>query len=124
MDTVGQLVEYCWICMPKKLAGMAMPLDVPPPVPPPEGLTVTVAVALALVRLVAVKKVEVVAAGGETDLEVPMTAPLLMERVGVGLPDTDQERVEDWPEVMEEGAAVKDEMTGAAVAADTLTVIV
>src|SRR5438128_2046438 len=36
-----------------------------------------------------------------------------MERVGVGFPETDQERVEDWPEVMEEGAAVKVEMTGA-----------
>ena len=49
---------------------------------------------------------------------------MLMERVGVGFPETDQVRVEDWPEVMEEGAAAKDEMTGAAVAADTLTVIV
>ena len=55
-----------------------------------------------------------------------MTAPmaLLMERVGAGLPDTDQERVEDWPEVMEEGVATKDEMTGAAVAALTVTVTV
>src|SRR5438034_1916155 len=38
--------------------------------------------------------------------------PLLMERVGAGLADTDQERVEDWPELMEEGVAAKAEMTG------------
>ena len=58
-------------------------------------------------------------ADGEIDRELPVTAPMLLssERVGAGLPDTDQERTEDWPELMEEGVATKDEMTGAAVAA-------
>jgi len=48
--------------------------------------------------------------------------PLFRDSVGAGLPVTDQERVEAWPEVMEEGEATKEEMTGATVAAAPLTV--
>ena len=50
MDTVGQLVEYCWICIPKKLAGMEEP-------PPEETPIVIVAVALTVPALLVAVKV-------------------------------------------------------------------
>src|SRR5437764_818144 len=102
--------------MPKKLAGMVAP----PPVPPLEVLTVTVTVRLTVPALFVAVKVKVLVTGGVTDRVVPVTAKVLMvllkDRVGAGLPDTDQERVEAWPAVMEEGEAIKEEMTGATVA--------
>jgi len=50
MDTVGQLVEYCCVCMPKKLAGMEEP-------PPEETPIVIVAVALTVPALLVAVKV-------------------------------------------------------------------
>lgn len=38
--------------------------------------------------------------------------PLLRERAAVGVPDAIQERVADWPSVMEPGFAVKEMMLG------------
>ena len=47
-----------------------------------------------------------------TDLEVPVTVPIpwLIERDVA--PETDQDRVEDWPEVIDEGEALKEEIVG------------
>lgn len=51
---------------------------------------------------------------GETDIDEPVTAPIPdMEKVGAGLPETDQERVEELPVTILAGLAEKEEMTGA-----------
>ncbi len=53
---------------------------------------------------------------GDTDREVvPSTlpTPLLMLRVVGAPPDRLQDSVEDWPEVIEPGVAVKELITGA-----------
>lgn len=50
---------------------------------------------------------------GETVVDDPDTDAPFRVRVGVGFPETDQERVLDWPEVMDEGEGVKEEMEGA-----------
>src|SRR5438309_2492220 len=89
--------------------------------------TMTVTVRLTVPALFAAVKVKVLVTGGVTDQVAPVTAKVLMvllkDRVGAGLPDTDQESVEAWPAVMEEGEATKEEMTGATAGA-TLTVTV
>ena len=57
----------------------------------------------------------VVVVVGDTTTEVPVTVPmpLSIESVGVGLPETVQESVVDWPDRMFAGTAPKEEMTGA-----------
>src|SRR5436190_1869204 len=81
--------------------------------------TLTVTLRLTVPALFVAVKVKVLVTGGVTDRVVPVTAKVLMvllkDRVGAGLPDTDQERVEAWPAAMEEGMATKEEMTGATV---------
>ena len=60
---------------------------------------------------------------GDTETDVPVTAPtpLSMEKVGAGLPEADQDKTADCPEVMLAGFAEKEEMTGAeGVAAPSL----
>jgi hypothetical protein len=66
----------------------------------------------------------VVVAVGLTETEVPETVPtpLLMDRVGVGFPETDQDRVDDLPETIDVGEAVKETIVGATVAGVTVTV--
>ena len=50
---------------------------------------------------------------GETDLDVPVTVPRLdIDIVGVGLPETDHDRVEDSPLMIEEGEEEKEEIIG------------
>jgi hypothetical protein len=45
-----------------------------------------------------------------------------MERVGVGFPEADQDRVEVLPETIDVGEAVKEAIVGATVAGVTVTV--
>ena len=58
--------------------------------------------------------VYVVVVLGETTTEEPFTVPTpgLMETDGAGLPDTDQERVDELPLAIVEGEAVNEEMCG------------
>jgi hypothetical protein len=49
---------------------------------------------------------------GEIDLEEPVTVPIPLLIDKEAAPIALQERVEDWPEVMLEGEAVKEEMVG------------
>ena len=61
---------------------------------------------------------------GETDLEVRfVTEPMPLSIDKEVAPETVQDRVEDWPEVMEEGEAVKEEMAGALAAAVVVNVL-
>lgn len=60
---------------------------------------------------------------GETVVELPVTVPMLdIDRVGVGVPEMDQERVDDCPWLIDEGEAENKEMEGG-VAAATVTVV-
>ena len=45
-------------------------------------------------------------------MELPERDEPFKMSVGAGLPDTDQERVDDWPELMEAGDAKKEEIVG------------
>ena len=51
---------------------------------------------------------------GETETLFPTgPTPLSTERDGAGLPEMDQERVDDWPWVIVDGEKMKEEMVGA-----------
>ena len=79
------------------------------------GFTVMVALADAVPALFVAVRVYVVVAVGYTDTDVcPDTfpTPLLIERLGTGLPDTDQDKVLDCPATMVAGVAEKAEITG------------
>jgi hypothetical protein len=67
----------------------------------------------------------VVVVVGLTEMEVPVTVPMpLIESVGVGFPETDQDRFEVLPETIDVGEAVKEAMLGAVVAAAVVALAV
>ena len=71
------------------------------------GVTVTVTWDPALPAELVAVRLYVVVCVGETEVDVPVTEPMpLIEMVGVGLPETDQASVLDWPAVMDAGVAV------------------
>jgi hypothetical protein len=86
--------------------------------------TVTVTDRVTLPALLEAVRAYVVVAIGDTALEVPVTVPtpLLMVKVVGAPPDNVQPNVEDWPEVIEAGVAVKDPITGATTVGVTVTV--
>jgi hypothetical protein len=49
---------------------------------------------------------------------------LLIDNVGAGEPETDHNKVDDCPETIEDGVALKEEIAGATAAEDTVTVAV
>ncbi len=77
--------------------------------------TVTVVLAVTEPLLLVAVKVYVVVTVGDTVLLVnPVTSPTLLIDNEVA-PLTDQDRVEDWPEVMEEGEEEKELIIGVEV---------
>jgi hypothetical protein len=80
------------------------------------AVTVTVTLADAEPAVFVAVKVYVVVVLGDTEAEVsPDTfpGPLLIDKLGVGLPETDQDNTLDWPATMVAGDAEKTEITGA-----------
>ena len=78
------------------------------------AVTVTVVCAEADPTLLVAVNVYVVVTTGETTSDVPVTGPMPeMERVGVGLPLTDQDRTVVWPMVViVDGFAVNEVIVG------------
>jgi len=58
---------------------------------------------------------------GETETELPVTVPMPLIEIDVA-PVTFQERVEDCPELIEDGLAVKELMTGGFTEVETVKV--
>jgi hypothetical protein len=79
-------------------------------------VTVTVTDLVAEPAVLVAVRVYVVVAAGDTEVEVPVTAPtpLLIDSVGAGVPVTVHAKVDDCPCAMVAGEAVNAVMAGAA----------